>query len=76
MATKENSWEMRNITDESRVKDAVEQYESLGFEVRIEDFDPEKYTLECNECMKETPEKFKIVFTKPGTGTGGDLFDE
>ncbi|MFC2131421.1 hypothetical protein ACFLSQ_08300 [Bacteroidota bacterium] len=76
MATKDNGWEMRNITDKSRINDMVEQYESLGFEVRIENFDPEKYTLECNECMTEIPEKFKVIFTKPGVEPDEDLFDE
>jgi hypothetical protein len=72
----EQQWELRNITDESRVNDTVEQYKSLGFDVKVENFDPEKYSLDCNECMIETPERFKIIFTKPGANSGEGLFDE
>jgi hypothetical protein len=68
-------WVMRNITDENRVKDIVEAYQSFGFEVKVEDFEPENYPMECNECMMETPEKFKVIFTKSTVIDDGDLLD-
>jgi len=71
-----SDWIMRNITDENRVKDTVEAYQSFGFEVKIEDFDPMKYPSECNECMHATPEKFKVIFTRQIGIEDGDLFDE
>ncbi len=71
-----SEWVVRNITDENRVKDTVEAYKSLGFEVKVEDFDPSKYKAECNECMLETPEKFKVIYTKQSKIEDGDLFDE
>ncbi|MFH1049457.1 MAG: hypothetical protein V1779_00845 [bacterium] len=68
-------WIMRNITDENRVKDTVDAYKSFGFEVKVEDFDPDKFKIECNECMLETPEKFKVIYTKQLIIEDGDLLD-
>ena len=73
---KNEDWTMRNITDLNRVKDTVEAYESFGFEVKVEDFDPEKYPLDCNECMRETPENFKVIFTRQADINDEGLFDD
>lgn len=70
-----SDWIMRNITDENRVKETVEAYQSFGFEVKVENFDPAKYPTECNECMLETPEKFKVIFTKQTVIDDGDLLN-
>lgn len=58
------------------MKETVEMYEALGFEVKVENFNPEEHPLECNECMRETPEKFKVIYTKPGEAPDEGLFDE
>ena len=58
------------------MEEQVELYKSLGFEVKVEDFDPEKHELECNECMKENPSMFKVIFTSGEGSIDGDLFDE
>ena len=50
--------------------------ERADFEVKVADFNPKEYPAECNECMQETPEKFKVIFTRPGSRVNGDLFDE
>lgn len=71
-----SDWMMRNITDENRVNDIVEAYESFGFEVKVENFDPVRFPSDCNECMLENPEKFKVIYTKQIAIEDGDLFDE
>ena len=68
------SWKKRNITDAARAEKILEEYRELGFEAKAEDFDPEKYPLECSECMKEKPGDFKVIFTRPGKGKD-DLFE-
>lgn len=76
MTKNAKKWIKRNITDENRVGETAELYKSLGFEVKVVNFDPEKYPLECNECMKETPEKFKVILTSGKANMEQDLFDE
>jgi len=69
------NWIKRNIIDENRVNDIVEAYESFGFEVKIVNFEPEKFPNECNECMLEDPCKFKVIYTKQVPIEEGDLLD-
>ena len=69
-------WEMRNITDDYKADEFVSMYKELGFEVEVRDFNPKDHPLECNECMIETPEKFKVIYTRQGTKSEEDLFDE
>lgn len=73
--TAEVEWVRRNVTDENRVADVVELYESFGYEVKIVDYNPIVFDNNCNECMQVTPEKFKIVYTRIPSGFNGDLFD-
>jgi len=76
MKSEENNWIKRNITDTNKMEEIIGLYESLGFEVRMEDFDAEMYPIDCNECMKEAPEKFKIIYTKGIGNADEDWFDE
>ncbi|MFC1554193.1 hypothetical protein ACFL7D_06135 [candidate division KSB1 bacterium] len=60
----ESGWIKRNIVDESRLTELMEMYKSLGFEVKTEDLDPEKDCDTCNECFTESPEKYKVLYTR------------
>ncbi len=62
-----SEWQKRNITDEPRLSELIEMYESLDFEVKVEEFNPENYPDECSECMKEDPCKFKVIYTRKKT---------
>ncbi|MFA6572178.1 MAG: hypothetical protein WCT77_13200 [Bacteroidota bacterium] len=75
MTKNTKDWEKKNITDESRLNDFVEQYESLGFEVKVEDYLAD-CSSDCNECMIETLEKFKVIYTKRADNFEDELFDE
>ncbi len=57
-------WERRTVADEPRLSELVEMYEELGFEVQLEDFNPKEEGAECTECMKENPEKYKVIYTR------------
>ncbi len=61
---KPGDWLKRNITDEPRLSELVEMYESLGFEVKTENFIPENFPKECSECMLQFPEKYKVIYTR------------
>lgn len=71
-----NDWVKRNVTDEHRVKDMIELYESMGFEIKVEDFSVQNNHSECNECMLESPEKFKVIFTRRNEQFNDALFED
>jgi len=71
-----NDWVKRNVTDEHRVKDMIELYESMGFEIKVEDFSVGNSHSECNECMLESPEKFKVIFTRRNEQFNDALFED
>ena len=59
-------WTKRGIYDDPRLTEVLNMYEQIGFIVKIEPFRPE---IEvgcngCNECMKQDPEKYKVLYTK------------
>ena len=56
-------WERRATYDEPRLSELVEMYEELGYQVRIEAFNPEE-EKSCSACMKITPDKYKTIYTK------------
>ena len=70
----EDGWLKRNITDNFKVKETVELYELLGYEVKVTNYDPDSCDVECNECMKDTPEKFKVIYTRGNADMSEDLF--
>lgn len=58
-------WLRRSITDNERVEEQVELYESIGFEVMVKDVIPEQLPSEyCKECFLSNPEKYKIIYTR------------
>jgi len=56
-------WERQNSLDEPRLSEVAEMYREIGFEVRIEPFDPDKESG-CTECMKASAEKYKTIYTR------------
>ena len=60
-----SDWLRRSITDNERVKEQVELYESIGFEVLVKDVVPDQLPAEyCKECFISNPEKYKIIYTR------------
>ena len=58
-----DGWERQNTLDEPRLSEVAEMYREIGFEVRIEPFDPDRETG-CTECMKASAEKYKTIYTR------------
>ncbi len=56
-------WEKQSTHDEPRLSEMVAMYEEIGFEVRLEPFD-RLSEPGCTECMKISPEKYKIIYTR------------
>ncbi len=57
-------WERQATYDEPRLSEIIAMYEEIGFEVRLEPFDPEEEPGECTICMKASAENFKTIFTR------------
>ena len=58
----DQGWQRCFIADEPRLSEAVETYEELGFEVKLVPVSPGD--AECTECMMQTPERFKMIYTR------------
>ena len=56
-------WEKRGIYDDPRLTELLKMYEELGFITRLEPFQSE-IQAGCSECMKENPDKYKVLYTK------------
>jgi len=56
-------WEKRGIYDDPQLTRLLEIYKELGFIARLEPF---RSAMQegCNECMKENPERYKVLYTK------------
>jgi hypothetical protein len=62
-----SGWVRRTITDDQRLTELVELYESLEFEVHIEPLTPENLKAigeECDSCYIDNWDKYKIIFTR------------
>jgi hypothetical protein len=58
-------WEERSTAEEPRLSEMVELYKELGFEVCLEDYKPSECSSgECNTCMSDNPDKYKIIYTR------------
>lgn len=57
-------WVRQFTAEEPRLSEAVEMYESLGFEVHLEPVTLEELGEECGECFKVEPGKCKTIYTR------------
>ena len=56
-------WKKQATYDEPRLSELIEMYKEIGFEVRLEPFDPEQEP-ECTECMKVSPGRYQTIYTR------------
>ena len=74
MTENKHDWVRRNVTDDFRIPDIVEYYVSLGFEVKVEDYIADKSDVDCNSCLMESPDKFKVIYTRRAENYEDELF--
>jgi len=60
----EEGWTRMFTATEPRLSEAVEIYETLGYEVRLEDIDMEDEE-DCKECVEGFEESIKVIYTRP-----------
>lgn len=64
------NWLKRTIADEPRLSELVELYKSLGFEVKVTDFNPKDHPGDCSECMLQFPQQYKVIYTRKNQTEG------
>ena len=58
-----DGWEAKYIGGEPRLSEQVELFHELGFETRIEPFDPDK-CKGCTECFKDSPTPVMVLYVR------------
>lgn len=61
-ALEAEGWKRMATYSEPRLSEMVEEYRELGFEVRIEEVDPD--SEECTECIELEPESTKTIYVR------------
>jgi len=57
-----SGWKRNFVADEPRLSEMIETYQELGFEVITVPISLD--SADCNECMKQSPEKFQVIYTR------------
>ena len=56
-------WERRFVAGPARLKEAVELYESMGYEVHLEPLGPEELQEQCQDCRLAVA-FFRVIYTR------------
>ncbi|MDE3075547.1 MAG: hypothetical protein KGJ86_08965 [Chloroflexota bacterium] len=66
-ALEREGWQLQFTTEEPRLSEMVELYESLGYEVRVEAACNDLPRPECAACYEAFCDKYKTIFVRqPG----------
>ncbi len=63
----DQGWERRTITEEPRLLELVETYESLDIDVHLEPVTTQLLAAlgeDCNLCYRNHLERFKVIYTR------------
>lgn len=63
-------WVRRTVTDQTRIKELIEVYSSLGFETRVTGLDPASFGDACTTCATSACRSYLAIFTRPAAITG------
>ncbi|MBU2549977.1 MAG: hypothetical protein KKB20_16315 [Proteobacteria bacterium] len=58
-------WSRQFTASEPRLTEAVEEYQAIGFEVRLEPVDMCPADGSCTSCMADHPDLVKVIYTRP-----------
>jgi len=57
-------WVRRFMADPTRAKEAVELYESMGFEVKVQELTPEDFGPNCTDCGSNLCQSYVLIYTR------------
>lgn len=66
---KREGWKRRFVASEPRLSEAVELYESLGLEVKLEPIDIDALEDGCKDCFMRD-DTCKVIYTRPKNAEG------
>jgi hypothetical protein len=62
---KKEGWKKQFTYDEPRLSEAVELYESLGLDVKLEPVKPEELDgNQCKTCFETMCDRYKTIYTR------------
>jgi len=68
---REQGWERQFTADEPRLSESIQLFESMGYEVRVEE--ETGCDRECNVCFSAAPERYKVIYTRRKSGVPDQL---
>lgn len=57
-------WVCRFTVDSQRIKEVVELYSRLGYDVHVEPFRTEEMHSDCTDCASQMVSEFKTIYTR------------
>jgi hypothetical protein len=57
-------WQRRFMADPTRIKEALQLYTDLGYEVRLEAVQPAELSLACGDCRLATCRAYQTIYTR------------
>ena len=61
---KKKGWIKRTTIDEPRLSEIVDEYETLGFEVRLEPVNLDELDENCRRCYRKDVDRFKTIYIR------------
>lgn len=61
---KKQGWLKRTTIDEPRLSEIIEEYKSLGYEVRLEAVKLEDLDEECRKCYENQIDQLRTVYVR------------
>ena len=60
----EQGWQRQFTTDQTRLDEMVDFYQSLGYEVRVEPACDDLPLAECKSCYEKFCDKYETIFVR------------
>jgi hypothetical protein len=64
---KKHGWVRQFVTDEPRLSEAVQLYQEIGYEVRLEEATFEEVNQMCKNCLDVDCGKYKTIYIRRKT---------
>jgi hypothetical protein len=61
---KKEGWQKQFTTDEPRLSEAIEFYNELGYEVRLEPPSEKEVLGNCGVCFEGTLDNYRTIYTR------------
>jgi hypothetical protein len=63
-------WERRYLADPDRAREAIDLYESLGYEVKAQKLTPDDFGPNCGDCASVVCKSYVLIYTRKPARAG------